>query len=76
MDRRWQLACLLFIAAAFVVPAQAQQPGAPASAAPAAAAKPKPKPAPKPAPAKPAAAAERHEAPAVHEAGGQPKLLG
>ncbi len=76
MDRRWQLACLLFIAAAFVVPAQAQQPAAPASAAPAAAAKPKPRPAPKPAPAKPAAAAERHEAPAVHEAGGQPKLLG
>jgi len=43
MDRRWQLACLLFIAAAFVVPAQAQQPAAPASAAPAAAVKPKPK---------------------------------
>ena len=39
-------------------------------------AKPKPRPAPKPALAKPAAAAERHEAPAVHEAGGQPKLLG
>jgi hypothetical protein len=77
MDRRWQLACLLLIAAAFVVPAQAQQPAAPASAAPAAAVKPKPRPAPKPAPAKPPAAAqERHEAPAVHEAGGQPKLLG
>ena len=80
MDRRWQLACSLFIAAAFAVPALAQQPAAPASAAPAAAAKPrpKPKPAPKPAPAKPAAAAERREAPADerHEAGPQPKLLG
>ncbi|MGB6323712.1 MAG: invasion associated locus B family protein [Xanthobacteraceae bacterium] len=79
MDRRWQFACLLFIAAAFGVPARAQQP-APASAAPVAGAKlkpkPKPKPAPKPAPATPAAAVERHEAPAVHEAGGQPKLLG
>lgn len=78
MDRRWQLAFLLFIAAAFAVPALAQQPAAPAAGAPAAATKPKPKPkpAPKPAPAKPATAAERHEAPAVHEAGAQPKLLG
>jgi hypothetical protein len=76
MDRRWQLAFLLFIAGAFAVPALAQQPAAPASGAPATALKPKPKPAPKPAPAKPAAAAELHEAPAVHEAGAQPKLLG
>jgi hypothetical protein len=69
MDRRWPLAFLLFIAAAFAVPALAQQPAAPASAAPAATAKPKPKPAPKP-----AAAAERHETPAA--AGAQPRLLG
>lgn len=77
MDRRWRLAFLLCIAAAFAVPAHAQQPAAPATAAPAAA-KPKPKPAPKPAAAKPAAAPERHEAPAAerHEAGAQPKLLG
>jgi hypothetical protein len=77
MDRRWRLAFLLCLAAAFAVPAYAQQPAAPASAAPPAA-KPKPKPAPKPAAARPAGAAERHEAPAAerHEAGAQPKLLG
>lgn len=72
MDRRWPLAFLLFIAAAFAVPALAQQPAPPAPAAPAPAPKPKPKPkpAPKPATAKPAAAPERHEA------GAQPRLLG
>jgi Invasion associated locus B (IalB) protein len=83
--RRWQLAILLFVAAAFAVPALAQQPPAPTSAAPAAAPKPKPKPKPAPKPAaKPATAAERHEAPAAerhpaaegHEAGAQPRLLG
>lgn len=78
MDRRWQLTALLFIAAAFAVPARAQQPPAPTSAAPVAAVKPKPKPkpAPKPAAVKPPVAAERHEAPVPHEAGAQPKLLG
>jgi len=72
MHRRWQLIFLLFIAAAFAVPAVAQQPAEPQSAAPATPPKPKPKPKPKPAaeaekpaPAKPPAAA-----------GAQPKLLG
>ncbi len=77
MHRRWQLIVLLFIAAAFAVPALAQQPAAPASAAPAAAPKPKPK--PKPAP-KPAAAAEKPAPapakPAAAAGGVQPKLLG
>ena len=84
MDRRWQLAFLLLLAAVFAVPAFAQQPAAPASAAPAAAPtapakpKPKPKPAIKPAP-KPATAAEKPApAPAKPAAigGVQPKLLG
>ena len=72
MHRRWQPIVLLFVAAAFAVPARAQQPAAPASAAPAAPAKPKPKPA-----AKPAAAAEK-PAPAkpAAAAGVRPKLLG
>jgi invasion associated locus B (IalB) protein len=75
MDRRCQLAFLLFIAAAFAVPALAQQPAAPASAAPAAAPKQKPKPAPKPAAAaeKPAPAPAK---PAATAGGVQPKLLG
>ena len=85
--RRWQLIVVLFVAAAFAVPAFAQQPAAPASAAPAAAAKPKPKPAIKPAnkpaaskpTAKPApkpAAAKPVASPEKREAGTQPKLLG
>jgi len=75
MDRRWQLAFLLFVAAAFAVPALAQQPAAPTSAAPAPLAKPKPKPKPKPPAAaeKPAAEAPK---PAPAAAGAQPKLLG
>ncbi len=63
--RRWGLILLPFIAAAFAVPAVAQQPAAPPAATPAAAPKPKPK--PKPAP-KPTAAALATAA--------QPKLLG
>jgi len=78
IDRRWRLVVLLLVAAAFAVPALAQQPPpAPPAAAPATApAKPKPAVKPKPAaatPAKPAAAAT----PATAIAGGvQPKLLG
>jgi len=77
---------LPFIAAAFVVPAIAQQPAAPPSASPAAAppkpkpkpaAKPAAKPAPKPAAAAPAAKPATPTAPAAAVAGGaQPKLLG
>jgi Invasion associated locus B (IalB) protein len=76
MDRRWPLVFVLLVAAAFAVPALAQQPAAPASAAPAAAPKPKPK--PKPAPKPKPVGAERHEAPVAerHEAGTQPRLLG
>lgn len=74
MDRRWQFGLVLFVAAAFAVPALAQQPAAPASAAPAApTAKPKPKPKPVPRPAaKPPG--EAAKPPAV--GGAQPKLLG
>jgi hypothetical protein len=73
-QRRWGLILLPLIAAAFAVPALAQQPAAPASPPPAAAPpKPKPKPVPKPAAAepgaKPAAAAKPAGSP-------QPKLLG
>jgi hypothetical protein len=82
MDRRWQLGLVLFVAAAFAVPALAQQPAAPTSAAPAAAPaaakpKPKPKPLPKPAP-KPAAQKPAAEAakPPPGVGGAQPKLLG
>ena len=80
--RRWGLMLLPFIAAAFAVPAIAQQPAAPPSASPAAAPpKPKPrpaaKPAPKPAAAAPAAKPATPTAPAAAVAGGaQPKLLG
>jgi len=87
--RRWQLIVVLFVAAAFAVPAFAQQPAAPASAVPAAAAKPKPKPRPaikpaiKPAASKPTAkpapkpaAAKPVASPEKREAGTQPKLLG
>lgn len=80
VDRCWQLGVVLFVTAAFAVPAKAQQPPAPASAAPAAtapAAKPKPK--PKPAAPKPAAAEKPGaEAPAKPPAmgGAKPKLLG
>jgi len=57
MDRGWRFILPLLIAAAFTVPAIAQQPATPATAAPAAATppKPKPKPAPKPAAGTPAA---------------------
>jgi hypothetical protein len=79
MHRRWQLIFVLFIAAAFAVPALAQQPAAPASAAPAPATPAKPKPKPKPA-AKPAAPAEKPATapakPPVAASGAQPKLLG
>jgi hypothetical protein len=82
MDRRWKLGLVLFVAAAFAVPALAQQP--PTAAAPAAtapAAKPKPKPKPKPAP-KPAAEKPATEKPAGETAkpaaaeGTRPRLLG
>ncbi len=74
MHRRWQLIFLLFITAAFAVPAVAQQPAAPQPASPAAPPKPKPKPKPKPAAAaeKPAPAPAKPPA----AAGAQPKLLG
>jgi len=78
IQRRWQLVFLLLIAAAFAVPASAQQPAAPQPAAPAAPAKPKPK--PKPKPAKPAEAtpaeAKPAEAKPAAAGGAQPKLLG
>jgi len=78
MHRGWGLILLLFAAAAFAVPAVAQQPAAPPSTAPAnagPAAKPKPKAKPKPAPKPATEAAKPAEAkPAV--AGAQPKLLG
>ena len=70
IHQQWRLGVSLLVAAAFVVPAAAQQP-APTAPAPAAApAKPKPK--PKPAAAKPAAPA----AAAAVAGGAQPKLLG
>ena len=68
MQRQWRLVLLLLGAAAFVCPARAQQPAAPASTAPA-----KPKPAPKPATPKPAPTAA---AAAAVAGGAQPKLLG
>ncbi|MGA2894363.1 MAG: invasion associated locus B family protein [Xanthobacteraceae bacterium] len=84
IDRGWGLAFALLVAAAFTIPAAAQQspePGAtpPAAAAPA---KPKPKPVPKPATnpaANPAATATpaKPAVPAAAAAGGaQPRLLG
>jgi Invasion associated locus B (IalB) protein len=81
IDRGWGLIVTLLVAAAFAVPALAQQPAAPSSAAPAAApaatqATPKPKPKPKPKPAA-AAPAAKPASPAAAAAGGaQPKLLG
>src|SRR5580704_8881128 len=67
-NRQWRFALTLLVAAAFAVPALAQQPepAAPEAAAPAPA-KPKPKPAAKPAATGPAAAVA---------GGAQPKLLG
>jgi hypothetical protein len=83
IHRRWRLVLSLLMAAAFVVPAVAQQPPAPAepaTSAPAAPAPPKPKPKPKPKPAaNPEAAAPAPAAKplAAAVAGGvQPKLLG
>jgi hypothetical protein len=81
IDRRWPAVLSLLVAAAFAVPALAQQPPAqpPASAPAATPAKPKPKPAPKPAAAAPAApaVAAKPASPAAAVAGGvQPKLLG
>jgi hypothetical protein len=78
IDRGWGLVVTLLVAAAFAVPALAQQPAAPSSAAPAAPAAtpatPKPKPKPKPAAAAPTA---KPAGPAAAVAGGpQPKLLG
>jgi hypothetical protein len=80
IERGWRLITALLIAAAFAIPAAAQQPAAPPAAEPAPAAappkppKPKPKPAPKPAAAAPAA---KPPAAATAAAGGaQPKLLG
>jgi len=77
MHRGWQLILLLFVAAAFAVPAVAQQPAPPPpSAAPASpAAKPKPRPKPKPAP-KPAAEAAKPAEAKPAAPGAQPKLLG
>src|SRR5271170_7004008 len=83
IDRAWRLLLALLIAAAFAVPALAQQPAEPSFAAPAAPAAspttpPKPKPKPKPAAAKPATAAPATQ-PATAAAatgGAQPKLLG
>ncbi len=72
IHRRWGLIVLPLIAAAFAVPAVAQQPAAPPPASPAAA-PPKPKPAPKPAAAAPAKPAVP---PAAATGGVQPKLLG
>ena len=77
IDRRWRLVISLLVAAAFAVPAAAQQPATPATpATPAPAAPAKPKPAPKPA----AAAATKPATPAAAAAavagGVQPKLLG
>jgi invasion associated locus B (IalB) protein len=73
IERRWRLILPLLIAAAFAVPALAQQPAEPTTPAPAAA-PPKPKPKPKPAAAAPTA---KPAGPAAAAAGGaQPKLLG
>jgi len=84
IDRRWPAVLSLLVAAAFAVPAFAQQPPAASPAPPPAAApaKPKPKPAPKPAatapaaPAAPAAAAKPASPEAAVAGGVQPKLLG
>jgi hypothetical protein len=75
IERGWRLIIALLIAAAFAVPALAQQPAEPPATAPApTAAPPKPKPKPKPAAAAPTA---KPAGPAVAAAGGaQPKLLG
>jgi hypothetical protein len=75
IERGWRLIVALLIAAAFAVPALAQQPAEPPATAPApTAAPPKPKPKPKPAAA---AATAKPAGPAVAAAGGaQPKLLG
>ena len=84
IERGWRLVIALLIAAAFAVPALAQQPAVPPATAPTAA-PPKPKPKPKPAAAAPTAkpagpapaTAAKPAAPAVAVAGGaQPKLLG
>jgi hypothetical protein len=75
IERGWRLIIVLLIAAAFAVPALAQQPAEPPATAPApTAAPPKPKPKPKPAAA---ATTAKPAGPAVAAAGGaQPKLLG
>jgi hypothetical protein len=75
IERGWRIIIALLIAAAFAVPALAQQPAEPPATAPApTAASPKPKPKPKPAAAAPTA---KPAGPAVAAAGGaQPKLLG
>jgi hypothetical protein len=73
IERGSRLILALLIAAAFAVPALAQQPAEPTTPAPAAA-PPKPKPKPKPAAAAPTA---KPAGPAAAAAGGaQPKLLG
>jgi Invasion associated locus B (IalB) protein len=72
IDRGWRLILSLLIAAAFAIPAIAQQPAAPPAAAPAATA-PKPKPKPKPAAAAPAA---QPASPAAAVGGAKTKLLG
>ncbi|HMK69901.1 MAG TPA: invasion associated locus B family protein [Xanthobacteraceae bacterium] len=78
IHQQWRVACLLLIAAAFAVPALAQQPATPgpaASPAPPAAPAAAPKKPAKPKPAAPAAAATA--APAAAVAGGaKPTLLG
>jgi len=73
IERGWRLVIALLIAAAFAVPALAQQPAEPPTPAPTAA-PPKPKPKPKPAAAAPTA---KPAGPAAAASGGpQPKLLG
>ena len=73
IERGWRLIVALLIAAAFAVPALAQQPAEPPTPAPTAA-PPKPKPKPKPAAAAPTA---KPAGPAAAASGGpQPKLLG
>jgi hypothetical protein len=72
IDRRWRLLLSLFVAAAYVVPALAQQPAPDAAAPPGAAVK-KPKPKPRPAPAATTGATD----PITAAAGGvKPTLLG
>src|SRR5580704_5164952 len=72
IDRGCRLILSLLIAAAFAMPAVAQQPATPPAAPPPAAA-PKPKPKPKPAAAAPAA---QPASPAASVGGAKTKLLG